>query len=153
MLNADCSRMKPSVAFRVMEGWVEVARWVNAEDAGVEVAPGVVSMGGEISRGLVERATSWPGPGLSRDDEVIHEEYAWSAVAHAKSRGCPRSDCQTMHFLCGFAPWREVFHAGVRHSSHHWGKGSCEGAWLANVRPCISFAALRLCVKSFFVVA
>ena len=31
--------------------------------------------------------------------------------------------------------------------------GSRKGAWLANKRPCVSFAALRLCVRSFFVVA
>ena len=111
-----------SVAFGEVPDGSNWKGWVNAAETGVEVGPGRCRSGEESRRGLVERATRWPGPGRSRGDEVIHDERELNARAHAKAQG--RTKVST---CISFAAWRELFRPGVRHSSHPWVKGSRKG--------------------------
>ena len=105
----------PSVEFGGRVDWIELARWVDAEDGGVEAGPGAVSMGERSRSGLVGRATSWPDPGRTKGPRggTMKSTRGLTEGREARHR-------KTMPFLCGFAPWREIFHRGVRRSSNHW---------------------------------
>ena len=73
-----------------MEGWVELARWVNAAEAGVRAGAWLCRWGEKSSWGLVERAMSGPGQRPEQGRRVAGDEWRVASGAWSVERGAWR---------------------------------------------------------------